>query len=54
MAVTSLPLRQHAEQLAATLPPLLVAADRVASTLAHAGHGLRRGGLAGTIFQYRE
>ncbi len=54
MAVTSLPLRQRAEQLAATLPPLLVAADRVASTVAQGVHGRRRVGQGETFWQFRE
>ncbi len=54
MAVTSLPLRQRAEQLAATLPPLLVAAERVASTVAQGVHGRRRVGPGETFWQFRE
>jgi uncharacterized protein (DUF58 family) len=54
MAVASLPLRQRAEQLAATLPPLLVAADRVASTVAQGVHGRRRVGQGETFWQFRE
>ena len=41
MAVSALPLRQRAEQLAATLPPLMVDAERVASTVAQGVHGRR-------------
>ena len=42
-----------AEQLAATLPPLLVAAERVASTVAQGVHGRRRVGGGETFWQYR-
>lgn len=48
-----LPLRHRAEQLAATLPPLLVAADRVAATVAQGVHGRRRVGTGETFWQYR-
>jgi uncharacterized protein (DUF58 family) len=54
MAVATLPLRQRAEQLAATLPPLLVAAERVASTVAQGVHGRRRVGQGETFWQFRE
>lgn len=50
---TTLPLRHRAEQLAATLPPLLVAAERVASTVAQGVHGRRRVGQGETFWQYR-
>ncbi len=53
MAVSTLPLRQRAEQLAATLPPLLVAAERVASTVAQGVHGRRRVGQGETFWQFR-
>ncbi|MBT7759338.1 MAG: DUF58 domain-containing protein [Rhodospirillaceae bacterium] len=42
-----------AEQLAATLPPLLVAAERVASTVVQGVHGRRRVGSGETFWQYR-
>jgi uncharacterized protein (DUF58 family) len=48
-----LPLRHRAEQLAATLPPLLVAAERVAATVAQGVHGRRRVGQGETFWQYR-
>lgn len=48
-----LPLRHGAEQLAATLPPLLVAAERVAATVAQGVHGRRRVGQGETFWQYR-
>ncbi len=54
MALASLPLRQRAEQLAATLPPLMVAAERVASTVAQGVHGRRRVGQGETFWQFRE
>ena len=50
---TTLPLRHRAEQLAATLPPLLVAAERVASTVAQGVHGRRRVGQGETFWQFR-
>ncbi|MCH6587495.1 MAG: DUF58 domain-containing protein [Proteobacteria bacterium] len=53
MAVSALPLRQRAEQLAATLPPLMVAAERVASTVAQGVHGRRRVGQGETFWQFR-
>jgi uncharacterized protein (DUF58 family) len=54
MTATPLPLRQRAEQLAATLPPLLVAAERIASTVAQGVHGRRRVGQGETFWQFRE
>ena len=45
--------RQRAEQLAATLPPLLVAAERVAAIVAQGVHGRRRVGTGETFWQYR-
>lgn len=49
----SLKLRQRAEDLAAALPPLLVAAERVASTVAQGVHGRRRVGTGETFWQFR-
>lgn len=46
-------LRQRAEQLAGRLPPLLVAADRVAATVAQGVHGRRRVGQGETFWQFR-
>ncbi len=46
-------LHHRAEALAATLPPLLVAAERVASTVAQGVHGRRRVGQGDTFWQYR-
>ena len=45
--------RHQAESLAATLPPLLVAAERVAATVAQGVHGRRRVGQGETFWQYR-
>jgi uncharacterized protein (DUF58 family) len=45
--------RRHAEELAAAFPALLVAADRVASTVAQGVHGRRRVGQGETFWQYR-
>ena len=54
MADSAQPLRQRAEQIAATLPPLLVAAQRVASTVAQGVHGRRRVGQGETFWQFRQ
>jgi len=45
--------RHRAEALAAGLPPLLVAAERVASTVAQGVHGRRRVGQGETFWQFR-
>ena len=45
--------RHQAEAFAATLPPLLVAAERVAVTIAQGVHGRRRVGQGETFWQYR-
>lgn len=50
----SLPLRGRAEQTAAALPPLLVAAERVAATVAQGVHGRRRVGQGETFWQFRQ
>jgi uncharacterized protein (DUF58 family) len=42
-----------AEALGGTLPPLLVAADRVAATVAQGVHGRRRTGRGDSFWQYR-
>src|SRR5919198_4393785 len=47
-------IRHHGEQLAATLPPLLVAAERVASTVAQGVHGRRRVGQGDSFWQFRQ
>ncbi|MCP5366517.1 MAG: DUF58 domain-containing protein [Hyphomicrobiales bacterium] len=46
-------LRHQAEALASTLPALLVAADRVASTVSQGVHGRRRVGQGETFWQFR-
>ena len=46
-------IRQRAEVLAAPLPPLLVAAERVAATVAQGVHGRRRVGTGETFWQFR-
>ncbi|HEX7005550.1 MAG TPA: DUF58 domain-containing protein [Alphaproteobacteria bacterium] len=46
-------MRHKAEQLAARLPPLLVAAERVASTVAQGVHGRRRVGQGDSFWQFR-
>jgi uncharacterized protein (DUF58 family) len=48
------PLRDRAEQAAAGLPPLLVAAERVAATVAQGVHGRRRVGQGETFWQFRQ
>jgi uncharacterized protein (DUF58 family) len=48
------PLRIRAEQAAAVLPPLLVAAERVAMTVAQGVHGRRRVGQGETFWQFRQ
>lgn len=50
----ALPLRGRAEQAAAALPQLLVAAERVASTVAQGVHGRRRVGQGETFWQFRQ
>jgi uncharacterized protein (DUF58 family) len=46
--------RQHdAERAAARLPPLLVAAERVANTVAQGIHGRRRVGIGESFWQFR-
>ena len=44
---------RHAEGLAARLPPLLVAAERVAATVAQGVHGRRRVGSGDSFWQFR-
>jgi uncharacterized protein (DUF58 family) len=46
-------VRQRGERLAATLPPLLVRAERVAATVAQGVHGRRRVGQGDTFWQFR-
>lgn len=46
-------LRHRAEAVAGGLPPLLVAAERVAQTVAQGVHGRRRSGIGETFWQFR-
>ena len=50
---TALRLQHRAEDLALRLPPLLVAAERVAATVAQGVHGRRRVGQGETFWQFR-
>jgi uncharacterized protein (DUF58 family) len=50
----SVPLRERAEEAAARLPPLLIAAERVAVTVAQGVHGRRRVGQGETFWQFRQ
>ena len=45
--------QQRAETLSSSLPPLLVAAERVAATVAQGVHGRRRVGTGETFWQFR-
>ncbi len=47
-------LRHRAEETAASLPPLLVAAERIAATVAQGVHGRRRVGQGETFWQFRQ
>jgi uncharacterized protein (DUF58 family) len=47
-------LRHRAEATAAALPPLLVAAERIAATVAQGVHGRRRVGQGETFWQFRQ
>lgn len=47
-------VRQRAEETASRLPALLVAADRVAATVAQGVHGRRRVGQGETFWQFRQ
>ena len=46
-------LRQDAEHAASSLPPLQIAAERVAATVAQGVHGRRRVGTGETFWQFR-
>lgn len=48
-----LALRERAETLSASLPPLLIAAIRVANAVIHGLHGRRRAGPGEDFWQYR-
>lgn len=50
---TRLPLQARAEATASALPPLLVAAERVASTVAPGTHSRRRAGPGDQFWQFR-
>jgi uncharacterized protein (DUF58 family) len=47
-------LHDRAEAAAAALPPLLVAAERIAATVAQGVHGRRRVGQGETFWQFRQ
>lgn len=47
------PLQGQAQSLAARLPPLLLAAERVAANVAGGSHGRRRAGSGETFWQFR-
>jgi uncharacterized protein (DUF58 family) len=47
-------LGDRAEHVAAALPPLLVAAERIAATVAQGVHGRRRVGPGETFWQFRQ
>ncbi len=53
MAAQRPKLHHRAEALAAGLPPLLVAAERVAATVSQGVHGRRRVGQGETFWQFR-
>ncbi|MEM9139801.1 MAG: DUF58 domain-containing protein [Pseudomonadota bacterium] len=46
-------LRRDAEKISGSLPPLLVEAEKLVSTLAIGVHGRRRSGIGETFWQYR-
>lgn len=46
-------VRQQAEEIAAAFPPLLIAAERIAETVAAGLHGRRRAGTGETFWQHR-
>jgi uncharacterized protein (DUF58 family) len=54
MATGLASVQLRGEQLAARLPPLLVAAERVAATVAQGVHGRRRVGQGETFWQFRQ
>lgn len=47
-------VQQRAEELASLVPPLMVAAERVASTVAQGVHGRRRVGTGEAFWQFRQ
>jgi uncharacterized protein (DUF58 family) len=46
-------MQEQAEQLAAALPPLLVAAENLASTVSLGVHGRRKSGMGESFWQFR-
>lgn len=46
-------LRRDSEKISGSLPPLLIEAEKLASTLAVGVHGRRRAGIGETFWQYR-
>jgi uncharacterized protein (DUF58 family) len=50
----SVSVQHRAEELSSALPPLLVAAERVAATVAQGVHGRRRVGQGETFWQFRQ
>jgi uncharacterized protein (DUF58 family) len=52
-ATETFQLRQRAEGLASALPPMLVAAERIANAVIHGLHGRRRSGPGEDFWQYR-
>src|SRR3954452_18011190 len=53
LSATALRAQHRSESLAARLPPLLVASERVASTVAQGVHGRRRVGQDDSFWQFR-
>ncbi len=51
--MSSSPIREQAEALGASLPPLLVAAERLASSVSLGVHGRRKAGMGETFWQFR-
>ncbi|MBI4183383.1 MAG: DUF58 domain-containing protein [Proteobacteria bacterium] len=53
MTADGLVAARRAEEISATLPPLLLAAQRIAATVSHGVHGRRRVGPGDTFWQFR-
>lgn len=53
MAASNRRIHHRAEEIAAGLPPLMVAAERVAATVSQGVHGRRRIGQGETFWQFR-
>jgi uncharacterized protein (DUF58 family) len=51
--LTAVSLREQAEALGGSLPPLLVAAERLASSVSLGVHGRRKSGMGETFWQFR-